>query len=108
MAVVKPFNPFYVLLVVAGVAFCVSACAYGVTAMRDLRALPTPAALQPAHALTAWFRVHGAKLLAAELLVLGIGTVGAIATDGYWTRRAADADRRRRATETTSTQANEE
>jgi len=38
------------------------------TAMRDLRALPTPGTVQPAHVLTAWFRAHGEKLLAAELL----------------------------------------
>lgn len=74
----RPFNPFYPLLVAAGVLFTVTATAYGVMAFTDVRGgLPDPA---EGGLLVALDR-HGLKLLAAELLVLAIATVGAIASD---------------------------
>jgi hypothetical protein len=93
MARKKPFNPFYVLLVIAGAAFAVTACAYGITAMRALRPNRAVAESPPqSAALTEFIDKHGNRLLVGELVVLAIATVGAISTDGYWTRRAA-ADR---------------
>jgi hypothetical protein len=85
----KPVNPFYLLLVVAGVAFAVTACAYGVTAMRALRSDPAAKgrALEE-NELTRFMSQHGNTLLVGELLVLGAATVAAISTDGYWSRRA--------------------
>jgi hypothetical protein len=54
---------------------------------RETRAatLPDPA---PEHALIAWMSQHGNTALTAELALLGVCTVGAIATDDYWQRRA--------------------
>ena len=40
MARKKPINPFYVVLVIVGTAFAITASAYGVTAMRALRTDP--------------------------------------------------------------------
>ena len=85
----KPFNPFYVMLVLVGVAFTVTACAYGVMTVRDLRATaPTPpdAAGEP---LMALLREYGFTLLMVEIGLLAASSVGAMATDDYWTRRAA-------------------
>lgn len=89
MAAKKPVNPFYLLLVLAGAAFSVSACAYGVMTFRELNASYRPrVAAAEEHPLMGWFRTNGERLLIGELIVLAIGTVGAIATDGYWSRRA--------------------
>lgn len=88
MARKKPVNPFYVLLVVVGAAFAVTACAYGVTTMRALR--PTRAAAEappPRSSLTDFLNEHGETLLVGELLLLAVATIGAISTDGYWMRR---------------------
>lgn len=78
MTVRRSFNPFYPLLVAAGVLFTITATAYGVMAFTDVRGgLPDPA---EGGLLVALDR-HGLTLLAGELLVLAIATVGAIASD---------------------------
>jgi len=80
------FNPFYGLLILAGVAFCITACAYGV--MVFLETQPSAADRGAAgHPLLEFLARHGVKLLTVELVVLGVATFGAIGTDGYWTRR---------------------
>jgi hypothetical protein len=87
-------NPFYVLLVLAGAVFCVTACAYGVMAFRDVRG--GAAAVDPeAGGLIAFLDRHGAALLAIEVAVLAVATVAAIWTDPFWTRRAAGGAGRR-------------
>jgi hypothetical protein len=81
------FNPFYGLLIVAGVAFCITACAYGV--MVFLETQPSAADRDASgHPLLEFLALHGAKLLMVELVLLGVATFGAIGTDGYWTRRS--------------------
>lgn len=88
MAARKPINPFYVLLVLVGAAFAITACAYGVTAMRALR--PNRAIAQPPAQKSSLIKLmdeHGERLLVGELLLLAVCTVGAISTDGYWSRR---------------------
>jgi hypothetical protein len=87
----KSANPFYVLLVLAGVTFVLTATAYGVMAFRDAR----PAAAPPAataianaeHPLMLWMSRHGDSALLAELAVLALFTFAAIGTDDYWQRR---------------------
>jgi len=80
-------NPFYLLLVLAGIAFCVTACAYGVMAFRDLRG---GAAVVEADAggLMGFLDRYGAALMAVEVVVLAVATIAAIWTDPFWTRRA--------------------
>ncbi|HEX3657282.1 MAG TPA: hypothetical protein VHV55_15950 [Pirellulales bacterium] len=78
-------NPFYVLLVIVGIAFAITACAYGVMTFSELRG-SVPAAGRGA--LVAFMKRHGTMLLAGELLVLAVATTGAIATDRFWQRRA--------------------
>ena len=87
----EAFNPFYVVLIVAGIAFAVTACAYGVMTFVSLRAAEAgqnPAALPSP--LLAFMNEHGEALLGGELLLLAVATVGAISTDRYWQRRAAE------------------
>jgi hypothetical protein len=95
MAKSKPTNPFYVLLVLAGVAFAVTACAYGVMAFTELRSPGAPSA-EP-HPLLVFMDKNGVKLMLAEVAVLALATFGAMGLDSYWTNQelAATASQRR-------------
>lgn len=85
----KAFNPFYGLLVVAGVAFGITALAYGVM-MTVAQNDPVRArqAIESGRGLVALMDRHGLSLLMIELAVLAAATVLAITTDGYWQRRS--------------------
>jgi hypothetical protein len=85
-------NPFYALLVVAGIAFVVTACAYGVMAFRAVSP-HAPAAGADHHPLLKFLDSHGAQLLIAEIAILAVATFAAIGTDDYWTRRANERTR---------------
>jgi hypothetical protein len=80
-------NPFYAMLIVVGVFFVITTFAYFTMAVRE--ADGTSAA---AHGLTALLARHGLTILIAELVLLAVATCGAIGTDEYWTRRAAERD----------------
>ena len=80
-------NPFYGLLLVAGIAFAVTAIAYGVMAFRDRDMAAKNAGAPDEHPLMAWMSEHGEQALLGELAALAVFTVGAIATDDYWQRR---------------------
>lgn len=95
-------NPFYVLLVIVGIAFTITACAYGVMAFKAVRSgavvtLHERDAARPSQdgasgeALLEFLDQHGIELMAAELLLLGLATLAAMGTDQYWMRRAARA-----------------
>ena len=86
----SPFaNPFYLLLVVAGVMFFVTAFAYGVMAVRQLHDSPAVASTDSDRTFVEIMDRHGPGVMVAELIVLSMATVAAIATDGYWSRTAA-------------------
>jgi hypothetical protein len=80
-------NPFYGLLLVAGVAFAMTAIAYGVMAFRDRDMAANHAAVIDEHPLMAWMSNYGETALLSELAALAVFTVGAIATDDFWQRR---------------------
>lgn len=82
------FNPFYVLLVVLGIAFTLTACAFVVMMLKALHPDADQAAPQ-GRSLLAFVDRHGTALLTGELLLLALATVGAISTDRYWMRRNA-------------------
>ncbi len=81
----QPSNPFYVALVIVGIAFSITACAYSVMALKSTAAAPEPAG-DSSGGLMDFLDRHGAKLMTIELVLLGIATVGAIGTDQYWHR----------------------
>lgn len=83
----KSANPFYALLVAAGLAFVVTAAAYGVMATRESRAAVMGEPLA-SHPLMTWMHDHGDAALLIELAVLGVATFCAIGTDNYWQRRS--------------------
>lgn len=86
----KSANPFYALLVVTGIVFVITACAYGVMSLTEVRnAQMAQADLPPdVHPLNAWLKRHGDMALLSELGFLAVFTFGAIATDDLWQRRA--------------------
>ena len=76
-----------------GVAFAVTACAYGVMAVKQLHAADTSASRIAAatderrEADANFVRLvdtHGPRLMLIELAILAVTTVGAIGTDRIW------------------------
>jgi hypothetical protein len=74
-------NPFYVLLGLVGFLFAITATSYCLAALRLTRPAPRATVVASVHPLHAIMDRHGAGILAAELLVLGIATVGAVWLD---------------------------
>jgi hypothetical protein len=89
MRAVKSFNPFYVLLLLAGLVFAVTAFAYGFMAFQAVNAVRSEAGVHAGHALFRWLRVNGTQALLIELAVLAVLAVAAMATDRLWDRHAA-------------------
>jgi hypothetical protein len=83
----QPTNPFYVVLLLVGVLFFVTATAYFVMMLRGDRIGRQTHEVAPAGRVMQFLDEHGGKLLAGELVLLGVCTAAAIASDGYWTRR---------------------
>jgi hypothetical protein len=80
-------NPFYALLVIAGVAFVITACAYGVMAFRQARPDSQPIAETDTSLLGILDR-HGTLILGGQIVLLAVLTMGAMGTDDYWEKRA--------------------
>jgi hypothetical protein len=76
---VKATNPFYVVLLAVGAVFAITACTYGVMTVRGLD--PQRADEQ---GLMGLMSQHGLTIMVVQLVLLGLLTVAAIATDDYW------------------------
>ena len=79
-------HPLYYLVGVLGVAFTVTACAYGVMSFRsdrggDMYSRATNAGLM------SLMREHGGTVLGVEIIALAVASVAAIAADGRAARR---------------------
>ena len=73
-------NPFYAILGVVGVLFTITASSYCLFVLRGVR----PESLSgPPHALERLMDRHGAMLLAGQIAVLAVATVGAVAMDHF-------------------------
>ena len=88
MSRTKPSNPFYLLLVIVGCVFAVTACAYFVmtTMARDAT---TWQAADTGGPLMSLMDQHGFTLMVIELVLLAVLTFAAIATDEYWSKKEA-------------------
>ena len=97
----EPVNPFYVLLVLLGVVFVVTTCAYGTMAWRATQpvasyearstsdtALEATAATSDNQPLMVLLDKHGIELLGGELLLLALASFGAMGLDSLRTRQA--------------------
>jgi len=89
-------NPFYALLVIAGVAFVITACAYGVMAFRQARPDSQPIAESDTSLLGIMDR-HGTLILGGQIGLLAVLTMGAMGTDEYWEKRAQRKNEQRNA-----------
>jgi hypothetical protein len=83
----EPTNPFYVLLLAVGVLFFVTASTYFVMTLRGDRLGRQPQSVAQTSGLIQFMDRRGGQLLAGELLLLGVCTAAAMASDGYWSRR---------------------
>lgn len=91
MAVRRPaFNPFYGVVVAAGVAFVVTAFAYGIVAVRAMRPDVIFASVASVDEGPLGFIDRNAfRLFGWELGILALATFLAMTSDPFWTRRAA-------------------
>lgn len=77
----SPINPFYAGVAIAGVLFALTACAYGVVAVRAMRGIPETAG---------FFELidkRGPQWMMYELVALAVTTFGAIGLDKLRTER---------------------
>ena len=77
-------NPFYVLLVVVGTLFALTACAYAVMIYLSWNAFGES---QFEGGLMDFMSDHGMTILFIELAILAVFTFAAIGTDEYWRKR---------------------
>jgi ABC-type uncharacterized transport system permease subunit len=84
----EPINPFYVASGILGVAFTLTACAYGILMLQANRGMMRDDALGQDHPLLSLLNMHGVAILAIEVLLLGIASIAAIVLDHYRGRRS--------------------
>ena len=72
---------FSALLIPAGLAFVVTAFAYGFMAFGEVHGSAIEAASRANHPLFQWLRAHGTAALIGELIVLAALTAGVMATE---------------------------
>ena len=88
----QPFNPFYVLLVIVGVAFTITACAYALMMVRATQPERNYAAefgrSDKEGGLMMLLDERGMEILGVEVLILAVATVGAIGLDQWRGGRA--------------------
>jgi hypothetical protein len=85
----EPFNPFYFVLIVVGIAFVITACAYCVMAFRAVAGQQATDTVASGAFLMAFLDHYGMWLMLIEVALLAIATAGAISTDDYWRKRSA-------------------
>ena len=83
----QPKNPFYAVLLVVGVIFAITACAYCVMAFRAVTGEPPGQVSTSGEGLMRFLDQYGMWIMLAEITVLAVATVGAIGTDRYWIKR---------------------
>lgn len=80
----KPKNPFYALVLLVGVAFLLTACAYTVMAFLDVQGR-SPS--QSGSQLLVFLNEYGVLLMGVELAVLCVAMMAAFGTEDFWQRR---------------------
>lgn len=73
-------NPFYAILGIAGFLFTITASSYCLFVLRGVR---RESLSDAPHALEQMMDRHGITLLAGQIAVLAIATVGAVAMDHF-------------------------
>jgi hypothetical protein len=81
----KPVNPFYVLLVILGIIFGITACAYGVMTVK--MSTVEGIAMASDVPVMKFLNDHGLTVLLVELALLGVACFAAMGTDSYWAKK---------------------
>lgn len=89
MSLKKFKNPFYTLLIPVGLVFVITVFVYVLMASTELSGTKREIRDQASQPLFTWLNEHGTKLVLWELGVLGVLTIGAIATDSWWMHETA-------------------
>lgn len=76
-----PANPFYAVLGLVGFLFAITATSYCVFVLRAIR--PESANVVGPHAFEILMNRYGSLLLFAQLAVLAVATIGAVAVDHF-------------------------
>ena len=82
----KRVNPFYVLTIIVGFLFSVTASAYVVMTVRQLN---SPGSRET-NEFMQWMDQHGLTAFIAELVVLAVATLAAITSDRMWSGSSAE------------------
>ena len=61
-------------------------------ALKAARPAVDDLAIEPGQGLMTFLEEHGGQLMAIELVLLGIATIGAIGSDRYWQRASGGTD----------------
>lgn len=81
-------NPFYVLLLIVGILFLITTCAYAVMAARGVSPASQDGSASGEQLMT-FLDEHGFTVMMVEIALLGVTTFAAMATDRFWMRRFA-------------------
>jgi hypothetical protein len=81
-------NPFYVVLVIVGIFFAITAFAYCVMAFRAVRPADVGFTSESGQWLMQLLDKHGMWIMLGQIVVLAVATFGAITTDDFWTKQA--------------------
>ena len=76
-------NPFYVLVVLVGIAFVVTASAYGMMSFLEIRRFAPDTPQTEESPLWNYLRQEGDTLLKWEIAILVAGTVGSLVWDSW-------------------------
>lgn len=83
----EPGNPFYIALIVVGIAFTLTACLYTYMMVSAIRFGPAAQLVDGEPGPLLFLEQHGALLLGLELALLAIAMIGAIGVDHLLMRR---------------------
>lgn len=81
-------NPFYTVLLVVGITFALTACAYGVMTVQRMAPSRVTSGSTAGTWVIEFMDNHGATTMIVELVVMAIATLAAIGTDRRRARHA--------------------
>ena len=81
----EPINPFYIILIVVGVVFVITACAFTLLLLQQNRTTSS-GAFSGSSPLMQFLRDRGMLLMGVEVIALGLASAGAMWLDSWRSR----------------------
>ena len=91
----EPVNPFYVLLVIVGASFAITASAYGMMAYRAVTPGPASTISSSGHQMMAFLDQYGMQIMLVELVLLAVFSFAAMGIDRYWSLKQENSRKKR-------------